>query len=872
MVQSGFWRSDDDRRRSRSPDAYSPKISFRKRPGGTGRRKRLPLLALLSTIAFSLYLYNRSAAGPPAPPVPSIHPLQAQAVSGSGSEGGTALKSWTDRLWFRSTARRRSRPPASDSTGTRLGATKYPYRLPDVLLPVHHEEKKVLYHNGPLAPTRPPSNQFLLDPRADLSRPVVGIITATNNPREVMRETAETLFGQSLQNFVWVIVNDHTTQSGSAAMLREIGRDSRVHVVTNTGAQGLSEGRNVGIEWLLAHYDPPPRFLISLDDDDQFELTALEKACWMLESNPTWDLAGFRYIKWGASNETVTTGLHSNAANYKVGNFVPNAAIYTSRALLASGCRYDEKEFDEGGEDWDFWMCLAEHGYWGGSLLEPLYWYRVNPPSFRSKRWGKTFISGFETLKAHVQRRHPSLATEFPSKVPIRSLPLEPVSWDVPFTQALAHTDKQIMFIVPWLYLGGADIGLLHMVELYALAGYRVTVVCTLSKVPDGIELRPWVLQYTHDVHVLPSTVRAHDMPRYLVHLVRSRGVEEVILSNSQLVYEMLPALAEQVPHVKWIDYLHNEAYDNWKSGGYPRYSVLAQRYLARTITCSHYLKAWLLERGHLNADRIGVVKLGIEASEFAPPAPSRRHAMKETLLGVDPETVVITFVGRLDPQKRPVLVPRIANELLERMPDAQFVIVMLGEGEERHSLTEMIKSFDLDGIVRVEGNQHDPSRYYTASDIFLLPSVSEGISIAVAEAMAMGLPVVTARAGALPEQLGEVPGAHTAAHELGGILVDHVLSTEKDTLLYADALESLFLDPGLRTRLGRNARKLVGDGYDWRTTLSGLFRETELAENLPGHGAALPGYPHPAGTLAVQSLLVENWKETDQLGYYPRS
>lgn len=206
--------------------------------------------------------------------------------------------------------------------------------------------------------------------------------------------------------------------------------------------------------------------------------------------------------------------------------------------------------------------------------------YRVNPPSFRSQRWGKTFISGFETLKAHVQRRHPSLKTDFPSKVPLKSAALEPVRWDAPFSQALAHTDRQIMFIAPWLYFGGADIGkstlaliirvcrvvvpilirtttiagLLHMVELYAQAGYRVTVVCTLSKVPDGLQLRPWVLQYTHDVHVLPSTVRAHDMPRYLVHLIRSRGVQEVIFSNSQLIYEMLPALVEQVPRVKWID------------------------------------------------------------------------------------------------------------------------------------------------------------------------------------------------------------------------------------------------------------------------------------------------------------------------------
>lgn len=295
----------------------------------------------------------------------------------------------------------------------------------------------------------------------------------------------------------------------------------------------------------------------------------------------------------------------------------------------------------------------------------------------------------------------------------------------------------------------------------------------------------------------------------------------------------------------------------------------MTQRFLARTITCSNYLKDWLLERGHLNADRIGVVKLGIEASHFAPATPSHRNAMKESVLGVEPNTIVITFVGRLDPQKRPLLVPKIADELLRRIPDADFIIVMLGDGDHLRKLKASVASLELEEIVRVEGMQQDPSEYYAASDIFFLPSVSEGISIAVAEAMAMGLPIVTARAGALPEQLGVLPTkTRTAPNELGGILVSHTLDDEKDAILYAEALEKLMLDPKLRSRLGHNARKLVKDSFDWRTTLSGLFQETEIAENLPGHGATLPGYPHPAAELAIQTLLFEMSRETDQIGY----
>lgn len=81
-----------------------------------------------------------------------------------------------------------------------------------------------------------------------------------------------------------------------------------------------------------------------------------------------------------------------------------------------------------------------------------------------------------------------------------------------------------------------------------------MTVICTLFKNPEGLELRPFVLMWTHDVHVLPSFLRANDMPRYLAYLIKSRGIDQVIISNSQLLYELLPALTEQLPHVRFID------------------------------------------------------------------------------------------------------------------------------------------------------------------------------------------------------------------------------------------------------------------------------------------------------------------------------
>lgn len=127
------------------------------------------------------------------------------------------------------------------------------------------------------------------------------------------------MLGQSLQNFVWVIVDDHSSQADSVKLLAGLEKlDRRIKVLkAGAGQRGLASSRNTGLEYIFKAYAGRiPKYLVSLDDDDIFELTALEKSTWMLESNPGWSLAGFRVVKFGASNEYVTKGFHSGHANW----------------------------------------------------------------------------------------------------------------------------------------------------------------------------------------------------------------------------------------------------------------------------------------------------------------------------------------------------------------------------------------------------------------------------------------------------------------------------------------------------------------------------------------------------------------------------
>jgi len=120
---------------------------------------------------------------------------------------------------------------------------------------------------------------------------------------------------------------------------------------------------------------------------------------------------------------------------------------------------------------------------------------------------------------------------------------------------------------------------------------------------------------------------------------------------------------------------------------------------------------------------------------------------------------------------------------------------------------------------------------------------------------MSVGLPILTARAGALPEQVGA--RTSTDPKQYSGILVDHTLVDAQDIELYAQKLAEILLQKPLRQRLASNSLRLVRtlpDFADWRVSLQGLFAEIDRAGPWPAH--ALRKLPHAASYFALQSLL----------------
>ena len=156
-------------------------------------------------------------------------------------------------------------------------------------------------------------------------------------------------------------------------------------------------------------------------------------------------------------------------------------------------------------------------------------------------------------------------------------------------------------------------------------------------------------------------------------------------------------------------------------------------------------------------------------------------------------------------------LVPRkghdVLLEALAALADLDWTLDLVGPARDaawaRH-VERLAAGHPCSGRIRLHCEVSDPAGFYRRSDLFVLASRHEGFGMALAEAMAAGLPVVSCRAGAIP---GTVP-------EAAGILVP-----PDDAPALAAALRRLLADPELRSRMAVAARR-AGRGFaDWETT-----------------------------------------------------
>jgi glycosyltransferase involved in cell wall biosynthesis len=571
--------------------------------------------------------------------------------------------------------------------------------------------------------------------------PAVSVITPYYNTEALFVETFLSLKAQSLQNWEWLIVDDGSTDEASVLRLKEVAsKDPRITVFRQENA-GPAAARNTGFR------NSSGRYVCLLDSDDLIESTYLEKCVWFLESNPEFSFCNTYSVVFGDQRYLWTTGFERGKDHLRANSGPPISVI---RREAFSDCGGFDESIRFGHEDWDFWLAMAKSGHWGYTIPEFRQWYRKRGEG-RFEQIMKTegVNDEFEKL---MRRKYSDLEKSFPSPSRRHPTPYEAISQHSPVSNKLKENPdgRRIMFLIPWMVTGGADRVNLDLIEGLVEKGHDVTVCATLS---TDHRWEHEFARLTPDVFVLPNFLHISDYPRFLSYLIKSRQIDSVVVTGSTIGYQLLPYLRATSPGVAFIDMCHVEE-PHWLNGGHPRFSVGYQDLLDLNVTTTQNLADWMQTNG-ADGSRIRVMYTGVRAAELS----AHDRGVRRETLGLPADVPVIVFAGRLCEQKRPLMLVEILRRIRDR--GAIFKSLIIGDGELKSQVERLVEEYELSGCVSLLGSVSHGRwlEVLSSSDILLMPSKYEGISIALLESMAAGVVPVVAKVGGQEEMVGEFSG-----------------------------------------------------------------------------------------------------------------
>ncbi len=224
----------------------------------------------------------------------------------------------------------------------------------------------------------------------------------------------------------------------------------------------------------------------------------------------------------------------------------------------------------------------------------------------------------------------------------------------------------------------------------------------------------------------------------------------------------------------------HNTS--NWRRKYY--LINLVYRWTARKsqviLAISEAVRRCLIDIGKIDPRKIQVMHDAVDLERFRP---CRPDLTLKAALGLESSSGVIGCLSRLEQRKGLQFLVGAVRMLKVRHPDVRLIFV--GEGPSRNSLEELVRTYQLQANVVFAGLQADIVRYLALFDVCVLPSLHEGLSIALIEALAMEKPVVATSVGGIPEVVSDgveglvVPprDEEALARSIGRILEDRVLA-----------------------------------------------------------------------------------------------
>jgi glycosyltransferase involved in cell wall biosynthesis len=225
----------------------------------------------------------------------------------------------------------------------------------------------------------------------------------------------------------------------------------------------------------------------------------------------------------------------------------------------------------------------------------------------------------------------------------------------------------------------------------------------------------------------------------------------------------------------------------------YRRQAISHCRYATAVTAVTQGIADYFRDELHVPQTRLHTIPNGVKSIRRDEVSALR---IRESL-GISAETLLTVYVGRLELVKDLPTLLRASSHAMQR--DARIHLALTGDGSLRGHLMDMSRQLGIEARTHFLGERQDVPALLGAADIFAMSSQTEGLPMAMVEAMSAALPCVSTAVGGIPELLADGCG---------------LLAPAGDSDALASALLRLAGDGDLRTRLGQSGRRKVEELY----------------------------------------------------------
>lgn len=230
----------------------------------------------------------------------------------------------------------------------------------------------------------------------------------------------------------------------------------------------------------------------------------------------------------------------------------------------------------------------------------------------------------------------------------------------------------------------------------------------------------------------------------------------------------------------------------------FPHYylSRLSMLWPVKVVTASEYVRQYVMKYQGVKEDQVIAIHDTVDPEQFIKLKKDKKLVREE--LKLKPSDIVVGTVARLTPQKGLFYLLEAFKSLSLRHKNIKLVIV--GDGPQKNEILQWIRKENLEEKVLLTGFCRDYDRIMQGFDLFVLPSLWEGLPLVLLSAMASGKPVVSTRVSGIPEVITD---------GLNGFLVPPA-----DTKALIEKIETLLIDNDIRDKLGERAKENIINNF----------------------------------------------------------